>query len=1082
MFASFKRIFFSRWLSYIADKPFIILLGILLFTVLVGAKIPWLTFSTSVRNLIVDEIPERLRYEEFKALFGSDEIIHVVIKGDDVFSSSFFSQIRNLSMTFGQFPGVDRVISLSQVKNSVDPKNDWSLERFSKLVAPVKIFQRYLVSPDHRVAGITLILNEQANQEAISRLVNTSLTTIAKGYQGYQIGMPSVSTALARYTQRDFFHLPFYTTLIIAVFLLIFFKRFVEMAIPLITVAVAGTWTMGIVAWSGLTINMLTVVVPVLMIAVGTAYCLYVYCAFRDCVPVCEDVRSALLATYSRTAYPTVIAVITTVSGIISLTATPIAAIRQFSALACLGIFALLLAVLTFLPCLLAIAWPNLHKRQAQLTERFFSPLMVDKLVKLIVDRRRHIFFLFTIVSLILLAGIFRIHVETNPLSYFKPSTPVHQNFHDIYSHLSGSFPLHLQLSTDEEDYFLSTDAIKSLTDHQHFLETLPGIDKTLSFNDYLMLVNYVTNRFDPQFYRLPEANYEARMLVNQFKTILGRDILNRYIGKDFSMANITMLTHLRSARGFLDIEKKIREYCKRHQDKKVTCHTTGFGLVMSLGCQYLVNGQIYSLLITLGIIFGLIYLMFFSIKIGAIAILTNLFPIIVSFGAMGWLGIDLSMGTCLIASIVLGLAVDDTIHYLAQYKHAYAQEMDSIAAMRHTLMTIAQPIVATTVAISAGFSILMFSIFTPTAVFGLLMMLAMASALSGGLIILPALLSKVSPITLEEVFQIRIGGTELQQKVPLLKGMTGFQVHRILKTGVIRHVDPGVYLFEQGDVADNMYVVISGVFDAIMVEPTGNSERRECIPKRVNRLAVGDVIGEMGILTSGARCVSVVAVTKGEVLALSQTHIERIRLLYPRTASRLFANLTAVLAEKLINADKSLSQFCILDDDTGLLNRDAFLNCLDQEISRALRFNDPLALCLLELDTKNNEFDANPLNAERFICEVANVVSGSFRKTDTIGRLDKSTIAVICVRPTGEFSEVVYGRFNSEINAQSIPDARINTTISYRFIDLNCLLSNEIDDAVHDLGNAIDLAKHTAKKKTLYDSSHVTTNMAPSN
>jgi hypothetical protein len=1076
---SFKTFFFSRWLSYIADKPFITLLGILLFTVLVGAKIPWLTFSTSVRNLIVDDVPERLRYEEFKALFGTDEIIHVVMKGDDVFSSLFFSQIRNLSMTFDQFPGVDRVISLAQIKNSVDPNDDWSLERFSELVAPVKIFQRYLISPDQRVAGITLILNEQADQEAISRLVNSSLTSLAKGYQGYQIGMPSVSIALSRYTQRDFFHLPFYTNLIIAVILLVFFKRFIEMAIPLLTVGVAGTWTMGIVAWSGLTIDMLTVVVPVLMIAVGTAYCLYVYCAFRDCVPVCDDARSALLATYSRTAYPTVIAVITTISGIISLMATPIAAIRQFSGLACLGIFALMLAILTFLPCLLVIAWPHLHKQRAKLSERFFSPIMVDKLVNLIVAQRRNIFLLLIIVSLFLLAGIFRIHVETNPLSYFKPGTPVHQNFHDIYRHLSGSFPLHLKISTDKEDYFLSMDAIAVITEHQHFLETLPGVDKTLSFADYLMLVNYATNRFDPRFYRLPEADYEARMLVNQFKTILGRDILNRYIGKDFSIANITMLTHLHSARSFLDVEKKIREYGKRHQDKEFTCHTTGFGLVMSLGCQHLVNGQVYSLLITLGIIFILIYLMFFSIKIGVIAILTNLFPIIVSFGVMGWLGIDLSMGTCLIASVVLGLAVDDTIHYLVQYKKAYAQEMDSIAAMRRTLLYIAQPIVATTVAISAGFSILMFSVFTPTAVFGLLMMLAMASALSGGLILLPALLSKVSPITLEEVFQIRIGGNEVQQKVPLLKGMTRFQVHRILKTGVIRYVNPGVYLFEQGDVADSMYVVMSGVFDAIMVGPIGDFGRRECVPKRVNRLEVGDVIGEMGIMTSGARCVSVVAVTKGEVLALSQKHLERIRLLYPRTASRLFANLSAVLTEKLINADKSLSQFCIFDDDTGILNRDAFLKCLDQEISRALRFIDPLAICLLELDDKNNEFDANPLNAERFICEVANGVSSIFRKADIFGRLDKSTIAVICVRAKGTFSESIIGRLKSRINAQSIRDTGINTTISYRFIDLDCLLSNKIDDAINDLGNAIDSAKNKTKKRVFYGAPHVMANMS---
>jgi len=267
-------------------------------------------------------------------------------------------------------------------------------------------------------------------------------------------------------------------------------------------------------------------------------------------------------------------------------------------------VLALMVAVLTFLPCLMVIVWPTLRKRQAKVSDCFFSSSIVDKLVNLIVGQRRNIFLLLIIVSLFLLVGIFRIRVETNPLSYFKTSTPLHQQFHDIYDHLSGSFPLHLKLKSDEDDFFLSKSAIDILSDHQRFLETLPGIDKTLSFADYLKLVNYVTNRFDPLFYKLPEADYEIRMLTNQFKTILGRDILKRYIADDFATANITMLTRLHSANGFLDAEKMIQKFCKRHEDKKVTCHTTGFGMVMSLGSQHLVNGQAWSLLITLFIIF----------------------------------------------------------------------------------------------------------------------------------------------------------------------------------------------------------------------------------------------------------------------------------------------------------------------------------------------------------------------------------------------------------------------------------------------------------------------------------------------
>jgi predicted RND superfamily exporter protein/GGDEF domain-containing protein len=1049
-----KSFSLSRWLSYVAKNPVRVLLIILILTVPISAKIPMLNFSMSLHDLIVDDTPERLRYDNFKALFGTDEVIHVVVKGDDLFSPPFFAQLRNLTETFDNIPGVSRVISLPQIKNAVDPQDKWSLERFANVTSQVSIFQRYIISPDHRVSGITLILDAQADHYAISRNVAASLSNLDKRYHAYQIGMPTVSIALSQYTQQDFLYLPVYTLLIVVALLLIMFRSVVEMAVPMFTVMIAGVWTLGAIAWSGLLLNMLTVVVPILLIAVGTAYCLYIYCTFKACVPYCSDARSALLTTFSRITYPTLIAVFTTIAGIGSLMATSIEAVRQFSGFACFGILALLVSVLTFLPCMLTITWPILRKRALPAKERFFSPARVDKLVNLIVGKRRRVLLFLTVVSLFLLAGIFRIRVETNPLSYFKLNTPINQQFHDIYQHLSGSFPLHLQISTDEEDYFLSTKAIKILSDHQRFLETLPGVDKTLSFADYLMLVNYVTNKFDAAHYKLPEAEYEIRMLANQFKSLLGRDILNRYVNGEFSAANITMLTRLHSSKTFIDTEKLIREYCYRHRHDKLVCRATGFAMVMSLGSRHLVVGQVWSLLITLGIILLLMHWMFFSIKLGVIAMVANLFPVLVSFGAMGWLGIELSMGTCLIASIVLGLAVDDTIHYLVRYKMAYAQEMDSIAAMRQTLIHLGQPIVATSVTISAGFSVLLLSSFTPTAVFGLLMMLVMASALIGGLVILPALLSKVSPITLEEIFQVRIGRKHLQDTVPLLKGMTRPQVHRILRTGKIHNLDRGFYLFEQGDVADSIYVVISGVFDALMSQSIGDTGRRGCIPKRVNRLVVGDVIGEMGVMSSGFRCVSVVAVTPGEVLALSQDHLARIRRLYPRTAIRFFANLSSVLTEKLIKADLSKSHSCSYDYDTGMLNREAFLDCCEKEINQARRFDHSLAICLLEVDDTERYFDDKPLEVERFICLVSRVVAGSVRIIDTMGRLDQLTMAVLLPRTTSSHGSEICKRLKTAFRSQKLINEKIKTVISCRFVDLECLSGN------HHLVKTLDPAE----------------------
>jgi diguanylate cyclase (GGDEF)-like protein len=440
------------------------------------------------------------------------------------------------------------------------------------------------------------------------------------------------------------------------------------------------------------------------------------------------------------------------------------------------------------------------------------------------------------------------------------------------------------------------------------------------------------------------------------------------------------------------------------------------------------VRGQVLSLAITLGVIFVLIYLMFLSMKIGLIAMAANLFPILVSFGVMGWMGIELSMGTCLIASIVVGLAVDDSIHYLARYRRAYLHTMDAEAAMRITLTQVGPPIAATSLAISAGFSILMFSNFSPTAVFGMLMMLAMASALSGGVVILPALLSKVSPITMEEMFRVRTGGDDLQKTVLLLKGMSRFQIHRVFKTGTIRRVQAGDCLFDEGDVADRLYVVISGVFDAVMAGSVPINNHRQAPRKRVNRLKVGDVIGEMGLLTSGLRCVSVFAVASGEVLALEQSHLERIRRLYPRTASRFFANLSAILTQKLITADTCLYETCNIDDDTGLLNRGAFLDRLTTEIQKAQRFGDSMTLCLLDIDGHGTLATRDPLAAEHVLGKIAKAMLDCFRSIDVCGRFDKGCLAVLLTRATETGKRSIRNRLERVFNGRFKESAGIHT------------------------------------------------------
>ena len=279
-------------------------------------------------------------------------------------------------------------------------------------------------------------------------------------------------------------------------------------------------------------------------------------------------------------------------------------------------------------------------------------------------------------------------------------------------------------------------------------MATIPGVDKTISFADYLKLVNYIKNGYDPKYYALPEKSWELRMLINNFKIILGTEFLKNFMNTDFSIANVLMLTHLSSSRDFLDLKKKIEEHFEAAELKELSVEVTGIGMVISASSRQLTLGQVKSLSIALVLIFFVMAGLFLSGKVGMIALIPNIFPIIINFGIMGLLGIDLSVATSLIASIAIGLAVDNTIHYLVRYNNEFKKDLDKDRALTDTIMRVGRPVIFTAITIGFGFSILMFSHFEPTAIFGLMMVITMCSALVGDLILLPSLMMRVELVT----------------------------------------------------------------------------------------------------------------------------------------------------------------------------------------------------------------------------------------------------------------------------------------------------------------------------------------------
>ncbi|MEJ2101567.1 MAG: efflux RND transporter permease subunit [Desulfobacterales bacterium] len=901
-------------LEWTLRRPLAVVSIILAITFFFAWQIRHLSIKTSIYDLEIENLDETIRYEELKKLFGSDEIIRVVIKAENVFDPVTFRKIEQLADAAARIGGVRRVISLPGIRKAVDAGGSWDMEKFYTAVSHIDVFRKNLFSADRKATALTLVLKNDADPDAVVQRVREMIGEAPGKLSIYQFGMPLVSEALVKFTEKDFFRLPPLTFLLIAVILFAVFRKLKYVLIPLTCVGLALTWTFGLMAFVRVPLSMLTMIVPVFLIAVGTAYCLHIIAEYQACRQNAASAVEATRSTFSYSVVPTSLAVLTTIIGLGSLLVNRIAAIREFAIFSCFGMFSILVILLTFLPAGLSlIPLPARTLKPRLQTHRLFNRF-IDKIIDLDLNRQKMTFSIMGVLVVICLAGILRIKVETNPMGYFKEESPVKRQFSDIYRNLSGSFPVHVIMAGQEAGYFEVPGHVAEIARLQKFLETIPGVDKTMSFADYMKLVNYALNHFEPQFYALPQEAFEVRMLINNYTSLLGEDMLKPFMSEDFSKANIILLTHLSNSREFLKTREKILAFVDRHFSKDLEWQVSGLGMVISASSHFITSGQIKSLSITMVLVFGIMFILFLSSKVGLIAIVPNIFPIIINFGIMGWLGIELSVVTSLIASVAIGLAVDDTIHYLVRYNREFKKDLDDQRAIKATLRRVGRPMIFTTLTICVGFSILLFSNFKPTAIFGLMMLITSLSALAGDLILLPSLIQHVELVTLWDLVRLKLG-KEPREGIPLFKGLSRTQVHYIMMAGSLKKIETGEALFHKGDFSDSMYAIISGavnILDSVSDRETGRNIGN---PVLINVLRTGDVLGEMGFLRSVPRSATVIANEPTELLQINWKMMKRLQWLYPPTAQHFYFNLMSLICDRLDRLTQRFSEIKALED-----------------------------------------------------------------------------------------------------------------------------------------------------------------------
>lgn len=263
-----------------------------------------------------------------------------------------------------------------------------------------------------------------------------------------------------------------------------------------------------------------------------------------------------------------------------------------------------------------------------------------------------------------------------------------------------------------------------------------------------------------------------------------------------------------------------------------------------------------------------------------------NLFPVLVNFGVMGWSGIQLTVATSLVASIAIGLAVDDSIHYMFRFNHQFMRDFSRRQANYRAIADVGKPIVLTSVAIGLGFSVLLFSSFVPTSVFGLLMIVTMAAALFGDLFILPVIM-QATPWLLA-VMERGIG---FYRKIPLFRNLSISEARRVVLSGLREHHEPGDIIFRQGDLGSGMYLILQGKVGLISREAGIDSE-----PVVIGH---GEVFGKLGIGGPLTRTYTATALDSSVLLHINEHTLNYLEKRSPKIAFTLYLNIVAIVEDR---------------------------------------------------------------------------------------------------------------------------------------------------------------------------------------
>ncbi len=738
-----------KWFSErIVRARYVVILMVTAITLLMLWSLKDLKVNADVLSYLPEQDPSALLFNRIGDVYGGNSMVIVGLSGQEVFEYETLQNVRQLTDSIRAVRGIGYVTSLTNVLNIHEgeygieigrlidefdiPSDPDVLDSLKAYTLSKKMYRGNLVSEDATATlVIGTILNGHNHADVVDE-VKSRVGGLPFADMIYFGGMPVTLHELSRIIVSDILTISPVAFILISLLLLAGFRNIRGVLFPMLAVLIAVIWTMGTITLSGFEITMLTNTLPVILLAVGSAYAIHVVNAFFGEQQI--NHKQAIQRTVAYIAVPVVLASVTTMLGFLSFIAgSYMLMIREFGVFSTLGIFYSMVLSITFVPAMLSVTNQKKSPRQQVSQGKHVFERIAEALSTMIHHHKNLMLAVWAVLVLASIVGMLRIERRFDLIDYFRKDNIVRVGEDLLAEKFNGSSPLYVNIKGDVQ----SPEVLRLMSKTQDHMERFDYIPHSQSVADLIKQMNEVMGEGNI----VPDDEWK---IVQLWFLLDGQEVMDQLVSPDLSEGVIQAFVTSREMDVLREIEQTFDAYVAQHSTEHYSLAYTGIPVLLKRLDESIIRSQTYSLIIAMTLVVLMVSVLLRSLLKGLTAVIPIGITLLVLFGIMGLGGIPLDIATVLTGSITIGIGIDYAIHFISRFDEGIRKGLTQKASLERTIRTSGRAILINMLSVSVGFSTLLFSNLVPMQRFGLLITATMLVAGMASLTLLPMLLLRI--------------------------------------------------------------------------------------------------------------------------------------------------------------------------------------------------------------------------------------------------------------------------------------------------------------------------------------------------